>query len=433
MTISSSLNAGIAGLSANASRLATISDNIANSSTFGYKRVRTDFQSMVIDPPGGTYSAGGVRAVTTRLIDESGSLVATSNSTDLAIRGRGMLPVALQRDVRDGNGAPEMLLTTTGSFRPDADGYLTTESGLVLLALPAAEDGTVPAFPRDTPGALEPVRINFNEFIGEPTTEVKLAVNLPAGSTEAGSTGDIEEFSIEYQDNLGKPQQMLMTFTPTVPATGESNEWTLVITDNASGGAVIGEYTLTFDDSRADGGLLQSVATVSGGAYSAATGSLIVNVADGPIEITIGAPNAPDGFSQLGDKFAPVEIYKDGLPVANVTGVEIDANGFVHAVYSSGADRIVYKIPLVDLPNPNGMVALDLQTYKPSSASGNYFLWDAGEGPTGEIVAFAREESATDVATELTAMIQTQRAYSSNAKVIQTVDEMLQETTNIKR
>ena len=39
----------------------------------------------------------------------------------------------------------------------------------------------------------------------------------------------------------------------------------------------------------------------------------------------------------------------------------------------------------------------------------------------------------TDVAAELTALIQTQRAYSSNAKVIQTVDEMLQETTNIKR
>jgi flagellar hook protein FlgE len=48
-------------------------------------------------------------------------------------------------------------------------------------------------------------------------------------------------------------------------------------------------------------------------------------------------------------------------------------------------------------------------------------------------VAYARAESATDVAGELTARIQTQRAYSSNAKVIQTVDEMLQETTNIKR
>ena len=51
----------------------------------------------------------------------------------------------------------------------------------------------------------------------------------------------------------------------------------------------------------------------------------------------------------------------------------------------------------------------------------------------GAVVGFAREGSTTDVAAELTNLIQTQRAYSSNAKVIQTVDEMLQETTNIKR
>ena len=56
-----------------------------------------------------------------------------------------------------------------------------------------------------------------------------------------------------------------------------------------------------------------------------------------------------------------------------------------------------------------------------------------GFGPTGSIQGYSREGSKTDVAAELTSLIQTQRAYSSNAKVIQTVDEMLQETTNIKR
>ncbi|MGR3678842.1 MAG: flagellar hook-basal body complex protein, partial [Paracoccaceae bacterium] len=102
-------------------------------------------------------------------------------------------------------------------------------------------------------------------------------------------------------------------------------------------------------------------------------------------------------------------------------------------LFDTGAIRTIFQIPLVDLPNPNGMTSLDGQTYMPSPDSGNYFLWDAGEGPTGDIVAYAREESAVDVAGELTEMIRTQRAYSSNAKVIQTVDEMLQETTNIKR
>ncbi|MEM9429806.1 MAG: flagellar basal body rod C-terminal domain-containing protein, partial [Pseudomonadota bacterium] len=52
---------------------------------------------------------------------------------------------------------------------------------------------------------------------------------------------------------------------------------------------------------------------------------------------------------------------------------------------------------------------------------------------TGEIIGFAREESTADLAAELTSLIQVQRAYSSNATVIRTVDEMLQETTNLKR
>ena len=175
MTIYSSLNAGVAGLKSNATRLASISDNIANSSTYGYKRVETDFHSMVISSSGGTYSAGGVRATTSRLIDQSGSLVSTSNATDLAVRGRGMLPIAQASGIE--NGTSQMQLTTTGSFRTDAEGYLRTESGLVLLGWPAQADGTIPTFPRDTADGLEPVQVDVNQFSGEPTTQMSVGVN----------------------------------------------------------------------------------------------------------------------------------------------------------------------------------------------------------------------------------------------------------------
>ena len=433
MTISSSLNAGVAGLQSNATRLASISDNIANSSTYGYKRVQTDFSSLVISSSGGSYSAGGVRATTQRLIDESGSLVSTSNATDLAVRGRGMLPVAQASEIEVANGMPTMNLTTTGSFRTDADGYLVSDSGLVLLGWPAQPDGTVPTFPRDTSDGLEPVQINVNQFSGEPTTQLSLGVNLPATDTDAGSLGEIQYLSVEYFDNLGTSENINISFTPTVPATGSSNEWTVQMTDSALNDAVVGEYVLTFDSSRTSGGTLESVTTVSGGAYDPTTGSLIVAAEGGPLEINIGTLGDNDGITQLSDSFAPVSISKDGSPVGNMTNVEVDANGFVTAYFDTGINRTIYQIPLVDLPNPNGMVALDQQTYLPSPESGSFFLWDAGDGPTGDIVSFAREESAVDVAGELTAMIQTQRAYSSNAKVIQTVDEMLQETTNIKR
>lgn len=431
MTISSSLNAGVAGLQANATRLATISDNIANSATYGYKRIEADFQSLVISSNGGSYSAGGVRSTTHRLIEERGSLVSTSNPTDLAVRGRGMLPVARTSQVEANN--TQMMLTTTGSFRTDAEGRLVTESGLMLLGWPANPDGTIPTFARDTSDGLEPVQINVNQLTGEATTNIRLGINLPATETEAGATGTSQPLSVEYYDNLGKSESISLSFTPTVPGTGSSNEWTMTLTDSAQGGATIGEYTLTFEDSRSAGGRLMNVAAVSGGAYDPATGSVIVSVDGGPMEINIGQLGATDGLTQLSDSFAPLAISKDGSPVGNMTSAEVDENGFVRASFDTGVTQVIYQVPMVDLPNPNGMIALDQQTYLPSPESGSFFLWNAGEGPTGDIVSYAREESATDVAGELTDMIQTQRAYSSNAKVIQTVDEMLQETTNIKR
>jgi flagellar hook protein FlgE len=433
MTISSSLNAGVAGLSANASRLATISDNISNSSTFGYKRAETDFHSLVLANSQGSYSAGGVRVTNQRIIDQSGSLVATDNATDIAVRGRGMFPVVSQSAISTGNVENSMMLQTTASFRTDAEGYLRSPAGLVLMAWPADADGAIPNYPRNSAVGLEPVKIDANQSAGQATTEMALALNLPAISTDETSDGAAEAISIQYYDNLGKSANLSVVFTPTVPATGSSNEWTMTVSDSASGGAVVGEYTLTFDDTRGAGGTLQSVATVSGGAYDPVTGILGVNVAGGPIDLSIGTLGNSQGLTQLSTNFTPVSISKNGTQVGSLTSIEIDQNGYVRASFDTGVNQVLYQIPMIDVPNINGLEAVDGQAYRISPDSGEFFMWDAGDGPTGEIVAYAREESTTDVASELTDLIQTQRAYSSNAKVIQTVDEMLQETTNIKR
>lgn len=443
MSISSSLNAGVAGLAANATRLATISDNIANSGTYGYKRATADFESMVLNQArnAGVYSAGGVRASTSRLIDERGSLVSTTNAMDIAVSGRGFLPVATTASLENTTGDQPLMMTTTGSFHTDADGVLRTDSGLVLMGWPANADGTVPTMPRDTISGLSPVVINANQTAGDPTTVMNLGVNLPATETEAGSSGDTLPLSIEYFGNLGTSETLDISFTPTVPASGSSNEWTMVIRDSATvddpatatDESIIGEYTLTFDDSRGSGGTLSSVTVVSGGAYDSATGDLSLSVAGGPITMAIGKIGDTNGLTQLSDSFAPTSITKDGSPVGNLTAVEIDENGYIKATYDTGFIRTVYQVPLVDVPNPNGLLALDNQTFQVSSTSGSFYLWDAGDGPTGTVEGYAREGSAVDVAQELTNLIQTQRAYSSNAKVIQTVDEMLQETTNIKR
>jgi flagellar hook protein FlgE len=435
MTISSSLSAGVAGLNANATRLATISDNIANSATYGYKRAQTSFETMVITPnPGsGVYSAGGVRANSTRLVDERGALVSTSNALDLAIAGRGMFPVTSAVGVSDGVADRALMMTTTGSFYPDSNGILRTGSGLVLLGWAANADGTIPVLPRDTIAGLTPVTINSNQQAGDPTTKMRLGVNLPATATETGASGTPLPLSVEYFGNLGTSEALAVTFTPVVPANGTSNQWNLQLRDSAQAGALVGEYRLTFDASRGNGGTLSNVTVVSGGAYDPSNGVIDLNVAGGPLSIMIGKQGDPNGLTQLSDSFAPTTITKDGSPVGNLTVVEVDEDGHLNATYDTGFTRRLYQIPLVDVPNLNGLKALNNQTYQVSPTSGSFFLWDAGDGPTGPVVGYAREGSTTDVAGELTNLIQTQRAYSSNAKVIQTVDEMLQETTNIKR
>ena len=214
MTIYSSLTAGVAGLLTNAHRLGSISDNIANSSTQGYKRSDTNFHSLVNKGLGGEYSAGGVRATTQRLVGENGAYTNTKNATDIAVRGRGLLPVTTRSAVAQETHTKNLLLTTTGSFRTDAEGYLTSTSGLVLMGWKAKQDGTMSVHPQDTTQGLEPIKINRNQFLHDPTTKITFAANLPATGTEVGADGSVEKSSLEYFDNLVKSQAFNIEFIP---------------------------------------------------------------------------------------------------------------------------------------------------------------------------------------------------------------------------
>lgn len=438
MSMSSAMSAGVSGLAANSTRLATISDNIANSGTYGYKRMETEFDAFVLNQnrQAGLYSAAGVRASTHRVIDDDGALVPTNHPLDIAITGRGMLPVTSAVDMDNGFAELPMMMTRTGAFRTDPAGVLRTESGLVLLGWPAQADGSVPIMPRDTMGTLEPVRLAASQTSGDPTSVVNLGVTLPATETRPTASGDPLNLKVEYFGNLGTSESLDFTFTPdTSDPSGMSSTWTMEIHDSASDPAVslVGSYTVVFDSTAALGGSIASVTTLSGGAYDSGTGALNLTVAGGPIEVVIGTPGGPTGLRQLATSFSPGNTSKNGSPVGQLTTVEIDEDGFLKATYDTGFVKTLYQVPLVDVPNPNGLISLDAQAFKISPTSGDFFLWDAGDGPTGSIQGYAREASTTDIAEELTHMIQTQRAYSSNAKVIQTVDEMLQETTNIKR
>lgn len=90
MSLYSALYAGVSGLSAQSSAMATVADNITNINTVGYKGTEADFRTLVTDGRlKASYSAGGVAMTPRATISKQGLLQAASSPTDLGIEGKG--------------------------------------------------------------------------------------------------------------------------------------------------------------------------------------------------------------------------------------------------------------------------------------------------------------------------------------------------------
>jgi len=309
---------------------------------------------------------------------------------------------------------------------------------------------------RDGTSGLEPVQVSPFLTAAQNTSTISLGVNLPARETEfSGAPPNVLESPIQYFDSIGREKTLRIVYTP-VPAAAAgdppTNQWNVSFFDSAGPdpAAPIASLDLAFDDTQGGvllnpGGVTEVDLTGTPGAplgyspasYDPVTGQIAVQASDGdvPIRIFVGSPEpgVTGGISQLDAEFAPTNIIKDGAPAGTLSSLEVDERGVLQGVYDTGQRVALFQIPIADVPNMNGLTALSNQAFALSPASGNVFLHDANTGPVGTIESFSLQQSTVDVARELTDLISTQRAYSSNATVIQTVDEMLQETTNIKR
>ena len=83
--------------------------------------------------------------------------------------------------------------------------------------------------------------------------------------------------------------------------------------------------------------------------------------------------------------------------------------------------------------SPAGVIRIGDNMYTVSANSGSPVLGFAAEGSQSAITSGALEMSNVDLAQEFTAMITAQRGFQSNARVITTADEMLQELVQLKR
>ncbi len=151
------------------------------------------------------------------------------------------------------------------------------------------------------------------------------------------------------------------------------------------------------------------------------------------ITLDFGTVGEANGMTQFGSSFTPVFINQNGSRFGTFAGVTLAADGLMTALFDNGETRPIYRLPMATFVSPSGLEARSGNTYNASEASGDVTLREADNGPAGQTIQGALEASTVDIGEEFTNMIVVQRAYSASAKIISTVDSMLEELLRIKR
>lgn len=137
-------------------------------------------------------------------------------------------------------------------------------------------------------------------------------------------------------------------------------------------------------------------------------------------------------FTQFSGDYNVIFSRQNGAELGLRTGVTIDREGSVIALFSNGQTQALYQLPLATFANVNGLSEQTGNAFRESDESGNFNLREAGQGSAGLIENSTLEGSNVDLADEFSKMIVTQRAYSAGTKVITTADEMTAELLRLR-
>jgi flagellar hook protein FlgE len=440
MSVLSAMNTAVSGLKAQSVALGNISNNIAGSSTVGYKQAQTQFETLVLgSSPGIDPQLGGVASSTRLDVSTPGQLQSTGVATDVAINGNGFLVV------NTGASSPPngYLLTQAGSFRPDAKGNLANAAGFYLQGQPTNASGQ----PISTTGGLITQASNLSglstvnvanlSVASTPTTTMAFTANLPASEGTTSAVAPSHSTEVTYYDELGTARTLTFQFTPQ-GTTANPDQWKMEIVDSASPSAAnpIATAILNFNDSGSNAGLLSQDPTDGTGAafpatgaattFDNTTGTLTVTTKDlQQIGIFIGNQNNSSGMTQYDGSYTTTKIQADGSAYGIMQSVSIGNDGLVTASFTNGSTRPIYQLDIAMVPNSDGLTAVTGNAYALSTDSGIAQLYLPGQGPAGTTEGGSLEGSNVDLSTELTNLIATQRAYASSATVIQTANQML--------
>ena len=403
----------LSGLNAAQSDLNVTANNIANSSTTGFKRSRAEFAELFAVSPQGvaTLATGnGVRVSDVSQQFAQGSIDFTDSNLDLALSGPGFFTVS------DGGA---LAYTRAGAFKTDAAGYVVNAQGQRLQVYPPIDGGGF------NTGSLTDLRMVTSESAPNATSMVEMLMNLPSNATPpANPTFDPSDpttfnraTSLTVYDSLGAAHTGTVYFLKGAAA----GDWTSrLFIDGTEVGTPPATANMHFDATGA-------MTTPANGQiaflppYTPATGAL-------PLSLTFDF----SGATQYGDTFSVNNITQDGYTTGRLIGMDIDKTGTVQARFTNGRSITLGQVALSAFANPNGLQPLADTTWAETFGSGQALRGQAGNSGFGLVQSGALEASNVDITTQLVNMITAQRAFQANAQMISTSDEITQTIINIR-
>ncbi|MEZ5351242.1 MAG: flagellar hook protein FlgE [Bryobacteraceae bacterium] len=408
-----SFSTALSALSAHATAIDVVGNNLANLNTPGFKTNVVAFYDLVTQSLGAglgeTQVGFGVARPNTIRQFTQGAIKSSTGELDIAVQGDGFLVV------REPGGT--VLYSRGGNLQVDKSGNLLTSTGQRVQGW-TERDGAL-----STNGPIGDIVVPVGAIKQPvPTTAFSFDLNLNASA----ATGAEFSGSIEVFDSLGTSHIVSVGFTKSATP----NVW---------------DYSVSFPDSD----VTSPVSPVTGSITFDSAGRMVDPPPDGPfpqLAVTGLADGAADltldwtlyngltpRLTQFAQPSAVSANAQDGSAPAQLIRVGVGNGGVVLAQYSNGVQTVVGQLAMASVRNPESLIAAGNNSYQLSARSALPAIGLPGSGGRGTILGGAIESSTVDIAREFTNLIVLQRGYQANAKVITTVDELSQETIGLKR
>jgi len=401
----------LSGLTAEATALSAIANNLANQNTTGYKDTRVLFSDLFYQNLGTTGAGAPIQLGAGTHVDSmpgtftQGSVTATGEPTDVAIQGDGFFVVQ--------NGGVTSY-TRAGDFSVDKNNFLVTSGGQQVLGYPAV-NGVV-----NSGGGVGPLQLGAGT-ISPPTVTSKVAIttNLNSGA----NVGDTYSTPVTIYDSLGASHILTFTFTKTA-----ANAWNYSLAippaDSSLAGGIVTTGAMTFDG---NGNLLTPAANV--------TGLSIPGLTDGAKNMTFAWDlynGAAPVITQVAATSSTSSTQQDGSSSGTLSNFSIGSDGTVTGSFTNGKTAALGQLALASFADEQGLERAGATDYTQTLASGQAVVGAAGTGGRGTLAGGSLELSNVDIATEFANLIVAQRAFEANAKAVTTFDQITQDTINLK-